>query len=87
MTDEAVERSRCGFMPNRTVPQIRSMVPSDIDHGRIEMHAVVGYVYSDLNGLNLLKPGRNVQTLVALVGVQSHQFHDRIGQSLSRRGE
>jgi hypothetical protein len=87
MTDVAVERPRRGFMPNSTVPHIRSMVPSEIDHVQIETHAVDEYVHFDLSRLNLLKPGRNIRTLVASVGVQCHQFHDRIGQSLSRSGE
>lgn len=75
MADGAVERFRRGFMPNSTVPHIRSMVPSEMDHMRIETHAIDEYVYTDLQYLKLLEPTRNVRTLVALVGVQSHQFH------------
>jgi hypothetical protein len=87
MTDGAVERSRNGFTPNSTVPHIRSMVPSEIDHVRIETHAVDEYVHSDLSCLNLLKPGRNVRIPLALAGVKCHQFHDRIEHSLSRSSE
>src|SRR2546426_11884180 len=69
-----VERFRRGFMPNSTVPYIRSMTPASIDGVEIETHAVDEYVQTDLRYLDLLRnPG--VPTLLALVGVQSHQFH------------
>ncbi len=75
MADGAVERFRRGFMPNSTVPHIRSMTPKEMAHVRNETHAIDEYVYTDLQYLKLLKPTRNARTLVALVGVQSHQFH------------
>ncbi len=74
MADGAVERFRRGFMPNSTVPHVRSMVPSEIDGIRTETYAIDEYVYTDLQYLKLLEPTRNARTLVALVGVQSHQF-------------
>lgn len=75
MPDGAVERFRHGFMPNSTVPHIRSMVPPEMDDVRIETHAIDEYVYTDLQYLKLLESTPDVHTLLALVGVQSHQFH------------
>ena len=73
--DGYVERFRWGFMPNSTVPYLRSMTPATIDGTPLEVHTVDEYVHADLQYLSLLKPSRGVRTLVALVGVQSHQFH------------
>src|SRR5437899_9065053 len=39
-----VERFRRGFMPNSTVPYIRSMTPAAIEGVTIETHAVDEYV-------------------------------------------
>ena len=75
MADGTVERFRRGFMPNSTVPHIRSMVPSEMNQMRVETHAIDEYVHTDLQYLKLLEPTGNARTLVALVGVQSHQFH------------
>jgi hypothetical protein len=68
-----VDRFRKGFMPNSTVPYIRSMTPPDIDGVKIETHTTDEYVQTDLKYLDLLKKP-DVPTLLALVGVQSHQF-------------
>src|SRR5262245_12483326 len=69
-----VERFRRGFMPNSTVPYLRSMTPDSIDGMPIETHAIDEYVQTDLAYLDLLRnPTR--PTVLALVGVQSHQFH------------
>lgn len=68
-----VERFRRGFMPNSTVPYIRSMTPKSIDGVAIETYAIDEYVQTDLEYLNLLRHP-DQPTLVALVGVQSHQF-------------
>src|SRR5215470_7778537 len=68
-----VERFRRGFMPNSTVPYIRSMTPGSVDGVPIETVAIDEYVQTDLGYLDLLRnPDR--PTLLALVGVQSHQF-------------
>ena len=68
-----VERFRRGFMPNTTVPYIRSLTPSSIDSVPIETIAIDEYVQTDLNYLDALRnPGPS--TLLAIVGVQSHQF-------------
>jgi Radical SAM superfamily len=68
-----VERFRRGFMPNSTVPYIRSMTPDFLDGVRIETHAIDEYVQTDLDYLNLIQDP-DQPTLLALVGVQSHQF-------------
>ena len=68
-----VERFRRGFMPNSTVPYIRSMTPRAIGRVRIEACAVDEYVQTDLDYLDLIRKP-DVPTLLALVGVQSHQF-------------
>jgi hypothetical protein len=68
-----VERFRRGFMPNATIPYLRSMTPSELDGCTIETHAIDEYVQTDLSYLRLLKQDED-PTLLALVGVQSHQF-------------
>src|SRR5438445_6576976 len=68
-----VERFRRGFMPNSTVPYIRSMTPASVDGVQIETHAIDEYVQTDLSYLDLLR-NQDKPTLLALVGVQSHQF-------------
>src|SRR5262249_49656697 len=69
-----VERFRRGFMPNSTVPYIRSMTPASLDETRIETVAIDEYVQTDLRYLDVLR-NPDTPTLLALVGVQSHQFH------------
>ncbi len=75
MVDGTVERFYRGFMPNSTVPHIRSMVPASANHQPTETRAIDEYVHTDVSYLSLLEPARHSHTLVALVGVQSHQFH------------
>jgi hypothetical protein len=75
MADGFVERFRRGFMPNSTVPYMRSMVPIEVNGMPIETHTVDEYVHTDLQYLKLLSRPQNKRTLVALVGAQSHQFH------------
>src|SRR4029079_1948726 len=74
-SDGSVERFRWGFMPNSTVPHVRSMTPADVGGTRVEGHAIDEYVHTDLGYLSLLGRPRGGRTLLALVGVQSHQFH------------
>ena len=73
--DGWVERFRRGFMPNATVAYLRSLTPAAVAGAACEVHAVDEYVHTDLGYLSLLRrePGR--RTLLALVGVQSHQLH------------
>ncbi|HVJ69453.1 MAG TPA: radical SAM protein, partial [Caulifigura sp.] len=73
--DGYVERFRRGFMPNSTVPHIRSMTPAAIGRVPLESHSIDEYVHTDLRYLSLLRREAGGRTLVALVGVQSHQFH------------
>lgn len=72
--DGYVERFRWGFMPNSTVPYMKSLTPDEVDGSPCEVLTVDEYVQTDLDYLGLLErtPGR--RTLLALVGVQSHQF-------------
>jgi len=75
MADGFVERFRRGFMPNSTVPYMRSMVPAEVDGMPVEMQTIDEYVHTDLQYLKLLSLPEGKRTLVAFVGVQSHQFH------------
>jgi radical SAM superfamily enzyme YgiQ (UPF0313 family) len=74
-TDGAVERFRRGFMPNSTLPYLASLTPGRLTDVACEVHAIDEYVKTDLAYLDLFEPPRDGRTLVALVGVQSHQFH------------
>ncbi|HUP79571.1 MAG TPA: hypothetical protein VM260_13550, partial [Pirellula sp.] len=69
-----VERFRRGFMPNSTVPYIRSMTPEIVGKTHVEVHSIDEYVHCNLDYLSLLRRESGWQTLLALVGVQSHQF-------------
>jgi hypothetical protein len=73
--DGWVERFRWGFMPNSTLGYLASLTPDAVDGVRCETVAIDEYVRTDLDYLRLLAgdPGR--RTLLALVGVQSHQLH------------
>jgi radical SAM superfamily enzyme YgiQ (UPF0313 family) len=68
-----VERFRRGFMPNGTIPYLRSMTPTQLDGCAIETHIIDEYVQTDLRYLKLLHKSQS-STLLALAGVQSHQF-------------
>lgn len=73
--DGYVERFRRGFMPNSTVPYVRSLTPAGLDGTPTDVHTIDEYVHTDLSYLSLLQRPRAGRTLLALVGVQSHQFH------------
>ena len=73
--DGCVERFRWGFMPNSTLPYIRSMTPEVSGGVPLDIHTVDEYVHTDLRYLSLLERADASPTLVAIVGVQSHQFH------------
>ena len=73
--DGYAERFRWGFMPNSTVPHVRSMTPAEVGGTPVETYTVDEYVHTDLEYLSLLGRTRGNRTLLALVGVQSHQFH------------
>jgi Radical SAM superfamily len=70
-----VERFRRGFMPNTTVRYVASLTPPTLDGVAISVEAIDEYVQTDLSYLERLQGRPGDPTLVALVGVQSHQFH------------
>lgn len=70
-----VERFRRGFMPNSTVPHLASMTPREVGGLQCEVATVDEYVQTDIDYLRLFAPRPGERTLVALVGVQSHQLH------------
>jgi pyruvate-formate lyase-activating enzyme len=73
--DGAVERFKKGFMPNATLFHIASLTPERLGDTPIHVHTVDEYVWQDLGYLRLLQHDPEATTLVAFVGVQSHQFH------------
>ncbi|MHB1140830.1 MAG: B12-binding domain-containing radical SAM protein [Sulfuricaulis sp.] len=73
--DGSVERFKKGYMPNATLWHIASLTPGRIGDVPVTVHTIDEYVWQDLEYLRLLHHDPDVITLVALVGVQSHQFH------------
>jgi Radical SAM superfamily len=71
--DGYVERFRKGFMPNSTLLHLKSMTPSEVDGRAIVVETIDEYTQTDLRYLDLLRP--ETCSLLALVGVQSHQMH------------
>jgi hypothetical protein len=72
--DGAVERFRRGFMPNSTLPFLASLTPRSIEGTPVTVHTVDEYVQTSLDYLDLLRKDDSAVTLLALAGVQSHQF-------------
>lgn len=73
--DGTVDRFRAGFMPNATLYHIASLTPATIRGAPVDVQTIDEYVYTDLDYLQLLHREPGTTTLLALVGVQSHQFH------------
>jgi hypothetical protein len=73
--DGSVERFRYGFMPNSTLPHLASMTPTTVADRPVKVYRVDEYVETTLRYLRLLERDPDYVTLVALVGVQTHQFH------------
>ncbi len=73
--DGSVERFRKGFLPNATLYHIAALTPARVGDVPVTVHLVDEYVWQDLDYLRWLHHDPDVTTLVALVGVQSHQFH------------
>jgi hypothetical protein len=71
--DGYVERFRRGFMPNSTLSHVQSLTPSEVDGRPVVVEAIDEYTETNLDYLELLT--RKNCTLLALVGVQSHQMH------------
>jgi hypothetical protein len=71
--DGYVERFRRGFMPNGTLPHLSSMTPAVLGDVTIETQIIDEYVQTGIEYLRLLERG-DCPTVLALAGVQSHQF-------------
>ncbi len=69
-----VDRFRKGFFPNATLPYMKSITPQSIAGVTVRVVTIDEYVQTDLKYLEQLK-SNDGQKLIALVGVQSHQFH------------
>ena len=72
------ERFHQGFMPNPTIQYLASMTPKEVAGYEIEVVTVDEYVQTDLKYLEHLHESEDCQTLLALVGVQSHQLQRAI---------
>ena len=70
-------------MPNGTIPYLRSMTPDKIGSCEIETHVIDEYVHTDLEYLQNLRQS-STPTLLALAGVQSHQFQSSIDLASTR---
>jgi len=85
--DGFVERFRRGFMPNGTLPHLASMTPARVGDAACEVLTVDEYVHTDLRYLDVLRAEPGTATLVALAGVQSHQFQRALDlAALAREG-
>ena len=71
--DGYVERFRRGFMPNSTLLHLKSMTPRELEGHPVVVTAIDEYTETNLDYLDLLRP--ETCSLLALVGVQSHQMH------------
>lgn len=72
--DGFVQRFRRGFLPNATGRYIKSMTPREISGKPIRVSWIDEYVYAPAEFMHLLRGSADHTTLVALVGIQSHQF-------------
>jgi hypothetical protein len=85
--DGSVARFRQGYMANATLYHISSLTPREVEGVPTAVHTVDEYVRQDIDYLDLLEPDPDCTTLLAVVGVQSHQFHralDLAAYALSR---
>jgi hypothetical protein len=73
--DGYVERFRRGFMPNATIAHIASLTPHEVNGADTSVETIDEYVHTDLRYLDRLRVDPSMTTLLALVGVQSHQLH------------
>jgi len=72
--DGHVQRFWRGFLPNATGNHIKSMTPREMNGRLIESQYIDENVYHPSEYLHLMEGTPGYETLVALVGVQSHQF-------------
>lgn len=73
--DGYVERFRRGFMPNSTLAHMASLTPRQVAGAPCEVVPIDEYVHTGLGYLDLLRADPSRTTLLALVGIQSHQLH------------
>lgn len=73
-----VQRYKSGLMPNATLSHIATLTPDRMSGTQIQLEYIDEYVRTDLDYLDSLKSRDGELTLVAVVGVQSHQFHRAI---------
>lgn len=73
--DGAVERFKSGFMPNATLYHIASLTPERLQGVSLSVEIIDEYVLDTLDYLELLQESPDYEILLAIVGVQSHQFH------------
>lgn len=73
--DGFVERFRRGYMPNSTLPYMRNLTQGMLGGELTDIVAIDEYVHTDAGYLSHLSPAGASNKLVALVGVQSHQYH------------
>ncbi len=85
--DGTVERFRFGFMPNSTLAHIKSLTPRLLDGVLIHTVTFDEYVQTDLRYLSELRKQDNSDTLLALIGVQSHQFQRALDLAVFAREE
>lgn len=71
-----VERFYRGLMPNSTLLHIKSLTPSNLAGQPVILETIDEYTEINLNYLKRLRP--ETCSLLALVGVQSHQMHRAI---------
>ncbi len=76
--DGYVQRFQSGFMPNACLTHIASLTPDTINGYDITVHYIDEYIRCDLDYLQTLRRSDDVVTLLAVIGVQSHQFHRAI---------
>lgn len=72
--DGYVQRFWRGFMPNATGGHAKSITPREVSGVPVRVSWVDEYVYRPREFMHLLRGSSDHTTLVALVGVQSHQF-------------
>ena len=65
-------------MPNATLSHISSLTPDRIGDTSVSVEYIDEYIRPDINYLRSLHSVAGATTLVAIVGVQSHQFHRAI---------
>src|ERR1039458_5430679 len=73
-SDGYVRRFWRGFLPSATGSYIKSMTPRVLNGRVVETHCIDESVYRPAEYMHLLESQAGCKTLVALVGVQSHQF-------------